>query len=148
MGSPSGFASRDFLADPLSGYPARSSVYSNPTGASKRTERVGFEPTNRLSAVTRFPIVAIQPLSHLSLISVSEDAAKGAQQFIRLPLRRKAPEICPRVKTAERVGFEPTRPLYEGLIAFEAIPVDHLGTSPNNRRFSHPNAAWKRFICF
>ena len=63
---------------------------SNPTGASKRTERVGFEPTNRLSAVTRFPIVAIQPLSHLSKVYAAKTRPKGAGQFSRLGRRRKA----------------------------------------------------------
>ena len=96
----------------------------------KRTERVGFEPTNRLSAVTRFPIVAIQPLSHLSLISVSEDAAKGAQQFIRLPLRRKAPEIRLRIKMAERGRFELPRPLRAYRFS-RAAPSTTRATSPN-----------------
>jgi hypothetical protein len=32
-----------------------------------RTEREGFEPSNEVSPVTRFPVAPVQPLRHLSL---------------------------------------------------------------------------------
>ncbi len=40
-------------------------------------ERAGFEPAIRLSADTRFPVVLLRPLGHLSILLVSTGNAKG-----------------------------------------------------------------------
>ena len=78
------------------GWGAVTSVPFESHGATEKTERVGFEPTSRLSAATRFPVALFRPLRHLSIVVISRQTARRNGGV---------------AEKTERVGFEPTRAL-------------------------------------
>jgi hypothetical protein len=67
----------------------------------KMAEREGFEPSNEVSPVTRFPVAPVQPLRHLSRYHAASAAPKGydtgALTVARLPGAPfdSEPSTCP-----------------------------------------------------
>jgi hypothetical protein len=49
----------------------------------RRTEREGFEPSNEVSPVTRFPVAPVQPLRHLSGCSYAGRVAGAGRLSLR-----------------------------------------------------------------
>ncbi len=51
---------------PSSSWPSNECLIALATAPDPETEREGFEPSNEVSPVTRFPVAPVQPLRHLS----------------------------------------------------------------------------------
>ena len=66
------------------------------------TEREGFEPSNEVTPVTRFPVAPVQPLRHLSMLALTAPAKRTARRPRRIPRARLAVEQeLPNVRVVE-----------------------------------------------
>jgi hypothetical protein len=77
------------------------------TQSGQGTEREGFEPSVDFEAHTRFPVVPVQPLRHLSTVAQASGQRAARDQICQIPPRSRGTRSQAAVRPVTSTAGEP-----------------------------------------